>query len=1295
VLILRYLTGTTERSWADFNDGFKTNLSGTLFYQAEEYFKPTPVSNPILDASITQDDVGHIVINGGGFAPRARLDVVQTSNLPVLIADQQRTDGGDLFQAKYKATDKFVVKQSGDIMVAGVVYDSNYQAVWLPGNVVEWKTALDPIYVAPLGMALSLTSNTAKYRFVGHEVAYQFSTVVTLTGTPSDVVAYPDMTITLAPYFSPSAYPDDTIVGDVWITATFGGNATMYKGFARTITESIGQSVTIRYLNSIYDRPFADFVSGTVLDIRGSLLYQSSSTSYLTVPQTYTPARMKQDVDGRIIVSQIEEAPLGRFHIKESSSEPAMIVEQMGTGTGDAFQFRSNAVPKFVVNRSGNIGVGTTQATFPIDINGDMRITGSVYNQANEVIWIDGTTVQWKQAIAPAYVFPAGVTFQYATSNATFRYIGNEIIYNFLVSGTVKSAPSVAGADYKLALQYPVLQSAYPTDAIVGDLWFNVTSNVSSTTYKAYARTMSQPSSNSQMTTRFLNGAMDMPLSAIAVNSTTTLQGTIVYQTPNPAFGFPVPFKTFKGVIQDQDENIIVNGVGEATLGRFTVVQTSNQPAFIVNNKTPKVNGNDTVQFKQNDTVVMRLTSEGHLLPGACNTYDLGSSNYRFKDLYLSGNTLDIGGTQIKRMEDTGALMITDDSGDAQSGYFKHVYVDGTIQGSNLKILGDFVTLDTITSNTEQMVITNAGTGPALKVTQTGANSIAEFYDDGNVLALKIADGGNVGIGTGIPMGKLHIVDSTGLGSKNNQPLLYLHNPQGNLQSSAFKIYDKDNDDPNAVDAGSAFTVDMSANQGLVNLVGGAECISGAYYYTSTRGASRINLADGAMNFYMSTLANLGGQLKGSAVTWTTPLSLTSTGATFTSSKIDIHQVGTGGGQNRFTGIEDPTSANGRAQLVLSSAYSDVVIASSQANSSYGSTLTFAAYDPANSVDYRKFVIQQRGWGGAQFMDFGYTNTATTNPHTVVGSGRLLTLDGGNQFVGIGTSSPATKLHVEGNMAVRNGNILLGNTDVTQSSTQGLYWNTSTDTNYAIHRTTGGWSSPDFQQLRISWVTGIIMAPGSAYGKSFVDIQGYQKVAQGDNSITYYGPNSTWSSYLAVGAGTSKVNASTAQCISTNGNLHLDCGSGKSTYINFYSGVSTVFKPGGGSFTDSSDMRLKTDIENIPNALMKLLQLRGVQYKWIHPEHHQEKRDTQYGFLAQEYESFSPQSISNIGIASGEEQALCPDGIKALNVNFDFHAYTLEAIRELHLKQMELQNQNDALLERIRVLESRYETSVQ
>jgi len=86
-----------------------------------------------------------------------------------------------------------------------------------------------------------------------------------------------------------------------------------------------------------------------------------------------------------------------------------------------------------------------------------------------------------------------------------------------------------------------------------------------------------------------------------------------------------------------------------------------------------------------------------------------------------------------------------------------NVLTTGTLTASNVSVIGDFVTLNTVTSNTEQMVITNAGTGPGLKVTQSGNESIAEFYDDGGVLALKIADGGNVGIGTATPLAPLHV----------------------------------------------------------------------------------------------------------------------------------------------------------------------------------------------------------------------------------------------------------------------------------------------------------------------------------------------------------------------------------------------------------------------------------------------------------------------------------------------------------------------------------------------------------
>ena len=106
-----------------------------------------------------------------------------------------------------------------------------------------------------------------------------------------------------------------------------------------------------------------------------------------------------------------------------------------------------------------------------------------------------------------------------------------------------------------------------------------------------------------------------------------------------------------------------------------------------------------------------------------------------------------------------------------------NTFTTGTIFASNLTILGESVTLNTVTSNTEQIVVTNAGTGPALSVTQTGPQPIADFYDDNGVLSTRIANGGNVGIGTFLPLSTLHV---------QGEAIIQRVNPTLTLKSTLF-----------------------------------------------------------------------------------------------------------------------------------------------------------------------------------------------------------------------------------------------------------------------------------------------------------------------------------------------------------------------------------------------------------------------------------------------------------------------------------------------------------------------------
>ncbi len=139
----------------------------------------------------------------------------------------------------------------------------------------------------------------------------------------------------------------------------------------------------------------------------------------------------------------------------------------------------------------------------------------------------------------------------------------------------------------------------------------------------------------------------------------------------------------------------------------------------------------------------------------------------------------------------------------------------------------------------------------------------------------------------------------------------------------------------------------------------------------------------------------------------------------------------------------------------------------------------------------------------------------------------------------------------------------------------------------------------------------------------------------------------------------------------------------------------TAGKTGGGSWSDSSDERLKTNFSPIDGeeALERLSHLKGVHYEWIHPDEHQE--GLRAGITAQNLEEAFPDWVSE-SEPTGRDRNLIPEGEKVKSISYphDFNAYLIEAVKalkneheELHEMMKVLKNENESLKARIRSLE--------
>jgi hypothetical protein len=219
----------------------------------------------------------------------------------------------------------------------------------------------------------------------------------------------------------------------------------------------------------------------------------------------------------------------------------------------------------------------------------------------------------------------------------------------------------------------------------------------------------------------------------------------------------------------------------------------------------------------------------------------------------------------------------------------------------------------------------------------------------------------------------------------------------------------------------------------------------------------------------------------------------------------------------------------------------------------------------------------------------------------------------------------------------------------TASTNEGIFWHTST-AGYGVYRTSGSWTGPDYQQLQLTWDTGIILDGGASYGQSGVIFKN----------------NGTEAMRLGSG-GTLLVNTTSTTGAPTGTKLIVEGGSGsgagavyirgdgggadKPLIVTNASNVEQFFVLGDGDVANTnnsygaiSDQSLK---ENIVDATDKLADLNQVQVRNFNLIGSDQK---QIGVVAQELESVFPALVKtdDSGIKSVKYSVFVPILIKAV-----------------------------------------------
>jgi hypothetical protein len=368
---------------------------------------------------------------------------------------------------------------------------------------------------------------------------------------------------------------------------------------------------------------------------------------------------------------------------------------------------------------TGNVyvGIGTTNPISTLDIDGDVSIRSTIDNALN----IDGGIVVNRM------INLSGISTQFA---GTFT-VGNNIIVPTIAKGLLFPTANIR--------------------SFVSILNISTTRSTDGNIFTQYTLEGIQTESGWKISDNYIGDDINLSFSIdstgqvnyISNNISNWLDTTIRFQ----ATAYSIT-GNFTGITVETSGNFGVTG-------RLSVLNT--EDAISLNLGAVIIDGG--VSVAKNILIGGGATFGGHLIPNSNLVYDIGSTTNKWRDLYLSGNTIYLGDIPIST--NTGGsisfgdtvISTNNSSGSTSIANLVSNNINASLINNSIATIGTLIS-NTISSNTISSNTISTSNLSSINATISNLTLIGSTNTIGNIFTT----GGNVGINNTAPSYKLDVV---------------------------------------------------------------------------------------------------------------------------------------------------------------------------------------------------------------------------------------------------------------------------------------------------------------------------------------------------------------------------------------------------------------------------------------------------------------------------------------------------------------------------------------------------------